>query len=118
MTKGDVLCLSVRLKSVRLISEKAYKITDLNGNEDIIPASQVFGIDTDDIANDAWWISKWILKKKNIVYSDRKSKWFKSDERRATPKITRRQRHDVTIIKHTPEDIEPVEHNEIESLAR
>ena len=110
MAKGDVLCVSVRLESMYQISDKAFKARDFNGNEDIIPASQVFGIDYDVVKSEAWWISKWILEKKSITYSGKKTAWFSPDSR------TKRQ--SITVTRHTPEDVKPVEQNEIDSLAK
>lgn len=40
-------CYSVRLKSLIRISDKAYKAESFDGSTDIIPASQIFGIDSD-----------------------------------------------------------------------
>lgn len=70
------LCYSVRLQSLIRISDKAYKATSFDGSEDIIPASQVFGKDYDVQKSDAYWISAWILEKKNIQYSEKKQAWF------------------------------------------
>lgn len=110
MAKGDVLCVSVRLESMYQISDKAFKARDFNGNEDIIPASQVFGIDYDVVKSEAWWISKWILEKKKITYSVKKTAWFSPDSR------TKHQ--SITVTRHIPEDVKPVEQNEIDSLAK
>lgn len=70
------LCYSVRLESLVKISDKAYKATSFDGTTDIIPASQVFGHDYDVVKSDAYWISAWILDKKNIQYSSKKKAWF------------------------------------------
>lgn len=110
MAKGDVLCVSVRLESMDQISDKAYVARDFNGNEDVIPASQVFGIDWDVAKSEAWWISKWILEKKKITYSAKKTAWFNS--------ITRVKKPNITITHHTPDDVKPLEQNKIDSLAK
>ena len=72
-------CYSVRLKSLDLISDKAYKAVAFDGSSDIIPASQVFCPDLEVGKSDAWWISAWILEKKSIQYSTKKSAWFDKD---------------------------------------
>lgn len=90
-----VNCFSVRLKSLVPISAKAYVAEDFNGNEDIIPASQVFGQDWDVINSEAWWISEWILQKKKITYSNKKEAMFDTD--------TREKQYRVLIHKHIPE---------------
>lgn len=69
-------CFSVRLESLISISDKAFKAIDFNGNTDIIPKSQVFGIDQDISKSDAWYIASWILEKKSIIYSQKKERWF------------------------------------------
>lgn len=65
-------CYSVRLKSLRSISAKAYLAEDFSGNTDVIPKSQVFGFDFSVEKSDAYWISAWILEKKSITYSRKK----------------------------------------------
>lgn len=67
-------CYSVNLKSLVSISDKAYIATDYSGNEAILPKSQVIG---DDYSKDnAYFISEWILRQKNLVYSFKKEYWF------------------------------------------
>ena len=70
------LCLSVRLASLVSISEKAYKARSFDGSEDILPKSCVFGQDYDVQKSDAYWIAAWILEKKNIQWSNKKSAWY------------------------------------------
>ena len=103
------LCYSVRLESLVRISDKAFKATSFDGSSDIIPASQVFGRDYEVMKSDAYWISAWILGKKNIQYSGNKQEWF--DEHG-------NQLPTYTIERHTPEKREAKENNEIESLKR
>ena len=69
-------CYSVRLESLSRISEKCFKATAFDGSSDLIPASQIFGPDYDVQKSEAYWISEWILKKKNIQYSTKKECWF------------------------------------------
>lgn len=71
-------CYSVRLQSLVSISDKAFKAVGFDGSEDILPKSQVFGQDFDVTKSEAYWISAWILEKKNIQYSSKKIKWFKN----------------------------------------
>lgn len=76
---ANVLCYSVRLEALYRISDKAFKARYFNGNVDIIPASCVFGPDYEVQKSEAFWIAGWILPKKCITYSTKKSKWFKKD---------------------------------------
>lgn len=71
-------CFSVRLQSLVSISDQAYKATGFDGLTDIIPKSQVFGPDLEVSKSEAYWISAWILEKKNIQYSNKKVMWFNS----------------------------------------
>ena len=103
-----VKCLSVRLKSLVRISDKAFKAESFDGTSDVIPASQIFGRDFDVDKSDAYWIGEWILGKKSVQYSYKKSAWFDSDTRRMLPTYT--------VEKHKPEKIIPVENNEIAIL--
>jgi len=91
-------CYSVRLQSLSRISAKACKATSFDGSEDIIPASQVFGQDYDVTKSDAYWISAWILSKKNIQYSSKKEAWF-DEHGNMLPTYH--------IEKHVPKRIEP-----------
>lgn len=101
-------CVSVRLESLYSISEKAYKAVAFDGSEAIIPKSQVFGRDYDVIKSEAWWISAWILEKKELQYSDKKRAWFDNESRERLP--------DIIVEKHRPERVEPLDNNEIEEL--
>lgn len=69
-------CYSVRLESLFSISDKAFKARAFDGSEAIIPKSQVFGPDYDVQKSEAYWISAWILEKKDIQYSTKKEAWF------------------------------------------
>ena len=103
-----VKCYSVRLVSLEIISPLAYKAVAFDGSSDIIPSSQVFGIDDDVIKSDAWWISAWILEKKNLQYSRKKSATFDKDTRRRLPEII--------VEKHHPDHVQPVADNIIPDL--
>lgn len=91
------LCYSVRLESLVRISDKAFSATAFDGSSDIIPASQIFGNDWDVSKSDAYWIAAWVLKNKNLQYSEKKQAWFDENGK---------QLPSVTIRKHTPERIE------------
>jgi len=103
------LCYSVRLESLVRISDKAFKATAFDGSSDIIPASQVFGMDYEVQKSDAYWISAWILEKKSIQYSGKKQAWFDENGHRLPT---------YTIERHTPEKIEAKESNIINDLKR
>ena len=87
-------CYSVRLESFYRISDKCYKAVSFDGSEALIPASQV------------WWISAWILEKKDIQYSTKKVAHFYSDTGKRAP--------DIEVITHVPEAVvtAPVEADE------
>ena len=74
-----IRCYSVRLESLVRISDKAFRATSYDGSSDIIPASQVFGQDDEVRKSEAYWISAWILEKKTIQYSKKKSAFFEVD---------------------------------------
>lgn len=103
-----ILCVSVRLESLVQISPKAYKARDFQGNEAFIPVSQVFGQDYEVQKSSAYWIAEWCMKKKNLVYSDKKTSWFNY----STSKRIRK----IEIERHVPEKINPKESNEIDEL--
>lgn len=103
------LCYSVRLESLVRISDRAFKATAFDGSSDIIPASQVFGVDMEVTKSDAYWISAWILEKKSIQYSRKKSAWF-DEVGNILPTYT--------VEKHTPEKHTPVKSNEIDDLRK
>lgn len=98
-----VKCYSVRLASLVRISDKAYRATAYDGSSDIIPASQVFGQDFEVLKSEAWWISEWILERKNLQYSMKKSAFFDKETGRMLPT--------VTVKKHHPGYVQPVEDN-------
>lgn len=82
-----IKCYSVRLQSLTDISEKCHKAISFNGSTDLIPKSQVFGKDYEVNKSEAYWISAWILEKKNIQYSIKKIGWFNSETRKIEPNI-------------------------------
>ena len=102
-------CYSVRVESMRKISDKAYKVRCFDGSEDIIPASQVFGPDYDVQKCEAYWIAAWILEKKSIQYSDKKQAWFDENGNRLP---------DYIVEKHRPERVTQKDNNLIEELKK
>ena len=103
-----VKCYSVRLASLEPISPLAYKAVAFDGSSDIIPASQIFGQDYEVAKSDAYWVSAWILEKKSLQYSRKKSATFDKDTRRRIPEII--------IEKHHPDRVQPVADNIIPDL--
>jgi len=91
-----IKCYSVRLQSLTSVSEKCYKATGWDGSEDLIPKSQVFGNDWEVTKSEAYWISAWILEKKNIQFSTKKTAYFNESGKRLA---------DITIEKHIPAKI-------------
>ncbi|MNQ60137.1 hypothetical protein D3C85_744070 [compost metagenome] len=104
------LCYSVRLLSLTTISDKCYLATAFDGSEALIPKSQVFGQDYSVKKSEAYWISEWILRQKDIQYSSKKEAYFDS--------VTRKEVPNYTITKHNPEKINPLSVNNIEDLKR
>ena len=102
-------CYSVRLQSLISISDKAYKALSFDGREDIIPKSQVFGEDFDVKNSQAFWISAWILSKKDIQYSTKKARNF-SKNGKMLP--------DIEITKHIPAEIKAEDTKPDDSLIR
>lgn len=103
------LCYSVRLESLVRISDKAFRASAFDGSSDIIPASQIFGVDADVVNSSAYWISAWILEKKSLQYSRKKQAWF--DE-------TGRMLPTYTVTRHVPEKVGAVKSNILEDLKR
>lgn len=89
-------CISVKLKEFYPISGKCFKAIDYSGREDLIPASQFFGADGDR-GEDSYWISEWILIKKSLQFSRKKSAWHDSETGRVKPNIE--------VITHKPAEI-------------
>lgn len=102
-------CISVRLQSMVCITDKAYKATAFDGSEAIIPSSQVFGQDYDVQKSEAWWISEWILRKKDLQYSGKKVAWFDENVKMLPT---------YTTENHHPKAMEAKDNNEIDELKR
>lgn len=103
-----IKCFSVRLKSLDSISVRAYKATSFDGSEAILPKSQVFECDNDVTKSEAYWISEWILEKKDLQYSRKKEAWFDSNSGQMVPTYK--------VEKHIPEKKTAVLANEINEL--
>ena len=58
------------------ISDRAYKATAFDGSTDVLPKICLFGVDYDVHKSEAYWISAWILEKKDLQYSKKKEAWF------------------------------------------
>ncbi len=97
---SKIKCYSVRLQCLTSISNKCFKACGFDGSEDLIPKSQVMGQDYEVMKSEAYWISAWILEKKNIQYSSKKEAWFDSDSGAMLPTYT--------IEKHIPNKVETV----------
>jgi hypothetical protein len=103
-------CYSVRLESLVSISDKAYKATAFDGSTAIIPKSQVFGQDYDVMKSEAYWISEWILdKKEGFQYSDKKVAWFNEN---GTMLPT------YKVEKFKPIKKQKIQNNEIQNLKK
>lgn len=98
-------CYSVRLQSLRSISEKAYLAKAFDGSEAILPKSQVFGSDYEVQKSDAYWIASWILEQKELQYSDKKIGWYNPDTGNIEPNF---DSENFIIEKHIPKRLEPV----------
>lgn len=105
-------CYSVRLKSLESISDRAYKATAFDGSTSILPKSQVFGNDYEVHKSQAYWISAWILEKKNLQYSRRKCGWYNSNTMKVVPSVG------VVVEKHVPKRIEPIKSKADDRLTR
>jgi hypothetical protein len=82
---------------LKSISDKAHKLTDLNGIITIVPTSQIL----EQTKNDCW-ITEWFLKNSLIQYLSNKSKYFKPDEISFI---------NVAIIKESPPEHVPSFHS-------
>jgi hypothetical protein len=65
----------INFLSLKSISEKAAKLTDINGVIVIVPKSQIL----DQIKNNCW-ITEWFLKNSTIPYLANESKYFNADQ--------------------------------------
>jgi len=109
---SKVKCYSVRLESLISVSEKCYKATSFDGSTALIPKSQVFGQDSDVQKSEAFWISEWILKQKELQYSEKKASFFDKERADFIPETG------VKIDRHIPEVKDPVEVEVVAELVK
>jgi hypothetical protein len=64
----------IEVLTIKSITNKAIKITDLNGIISIVPKSQIL----EQITNNCW-ITEWFLKTSTINYLSSESKYFNTD---------------------------------------
>lgn len=105
-------CISVRLSALVSISDRAYKAIAFDGSEAIIPKSQVFGQDFEVQKSEAYWISEWILDKKELQYSTKKIAWFNHDSCTIEPNFS------TIVEKHKPNKINNINVKPIKILER
>ncbi|MFA6677779.1 MAG: hypothetical protein WCS34_09385 [Bacteroidales bacterium] len=91
-----ILCYSVRLKTLTEISPKASKAIGYDGSSAIIPNSQIFGRNNNVNKSQAYWISAWILDKKELTYSHKVKAYFNSNGKRLP---------NITITEYSPKKV-------------
>lgn len=64
----------IEFLNLNSISNKAFKLTDLNGVISIVPKSQIL-----EQTKNNCWITEWYLKSSNVIYLNNESKFFNSD---------------------------------------
>lgn len=97
-------CYLVKLQEFKRISDKCFKAKDFCGNEELIPASQFYGIDPCYSKGIGVYLTAWILEKKSLTYSIKDLAWIDSDDIDFDGYIEREQ-----IIKHKPKKLKPIE---------
>lgn len=65
----------INVLSFKYITDKAIKITDINGIISIVPKSQIL-----EHSQDSIWITEWYLKTSTINYLTNENKYFNTDE--------------------------------------
>lgn len=101
--------ISVRLQSLVSISDKCYKAVAFDGSEALIPKSQVYGQDWDVHKSEAYWISEWILEKKELQYSSKKWTIFSKEGKNIGQ---------ISFEHHTPKKLDKSNINHDDSLTR
>jgi len=87
----------VKLKEFELITPKCYKAIDYNGNEDLIPCSQVLGW-----KGEHPYISEWLINKKSLTFS--RKNWVIFDK-------NGNNKGKIEVKHHKPKKIEFKERN-------
>ena len=96
-------CISVKLQAFYSISSKCYKTVAYDGSEALIPASQFYGQDYERTKSESYWITEWILQRKDLQYSTKKWSIFSQDGRNIGQiefKHHKPEKLDPTTIKH------------------
>lgn len=111
---SKIKCYSVRLKNLTQITSKCWKAEDWEKNTYLIPDSQYFGRDYEVKKSDAYWISCFIIDKKDcfLQVSVKKIGWYNLKTKIIEPPF------DIEITHYTPEKINPVENNTIKDLKK
>lgn len=105
-----IKCYSVRLAELKSVSPSCFLAKAFDGTQDLIPRSQVYGADDSVSKSDAYWISAWILEKKQLQYSIKKEAWFDKESGKMLPSFT--------VERHIPAKVEPINKQPDESLTR
>lgn len=96
-------CYLVKLQEFRRISDKCFVAKDFCGNEELIPASQCYGMSIQYDKGIGVYLTDWILSHKSLTYSMKDVVWI--DERDADcDGFVQVEK----IIKHSPERLSPV----------
>ncbi|MFA6831310.1 MAG: hypothetical protein WCR36_03440 [Bacteroidaceae bacterium] len=101
-------CYSVVFKELYSISPKACKAVCFDGSSDILPISTIYGPDISRPSKNAWWVADWILRKKNLTYSQKIECFFQDG----------RMIEEEEIILHSPKIKEPIKDNSIDELRK
>ena len=102
-----IKCLAVNCVSQRPISLKAFVIELENDKECILPYSQYYG-DVKNSGGDTIWLSDWIVEKKGLEPVPGMQAFY--DEKTSELYLS------YTVERHTPDPVEPLEHNFIDEL--
>ena len=100
-------CFCIKAKSIVDISAKCLKVSDYNGNEELIPKSQVYGF-SDGGNTQSIWIAAWLVEKRSLNYSTKKEGWFDASG----------NNYCSVTEKIIPEEVMPSEVEEITELLR
>ena len=91
----------INVLSLKDITGKAIKITDLNGLISIVPKSQIL-----EQSKNSCWITEWFLKTSTINYLSSESKYFNTDEVTFINVVTKEQPPPITPSFHSLELLE------------
>lgn len=107
MAKNKMIkCFCIKAKSIVDISAKCLKVSDYNGNEELIPKSQVYGFS--DGNSQCIWIAAWLVEKRTLTYSAKKEGWFDANG----------NNYSAITEKIVPEEVSPSKVEEIAELLR